>query len=71
MENSFDILIDALASDDEFRHSFLRQPRMTLERAEDWGLPLSRSEIRGLIAASRAAWDRVTEALDLQLAEAA
>jgi hypothetical protein len=71
MENSFDILIDALVTDDEFRHSFLRQPRMTLELADDWGLPLSRSEIRALIAADRTAWDRVADALGLQLEEAA
>ena len=71
MQNRFDILLDELVRDEEFRHSFLRQPRMTLKLADDWCLPLSESEVRALIAADRSAWERVTDALDARLQEAA
>jgi hypothetical protein len=64
MEQTFEIIIDQLVADEEFRHCFLRNPRRTLRLADDWGLPLSDSEIHSLIATGRSVWDRVVEELD-------
>ena len=40
MEQTFEILINELVADEEFRDSFLRNPRRALHLAGDWGLPL-------------------------------
>jgi hypothetical protein len=45
MEQAFEIVIDHLVTDDEFRLFFLRNPRRALEAADEWGLPLCDSEI--------------------------
>jgi hypothetical protein len=69
-QQSLDIFIDELVSDEEFRDAFLRNPRKTLRGAAEWGLPLCESEIRSLIA-DRRLWDRVVNALNTRLQEAA
>ena len=71
MEQTIAIFIDHLVADEEFRHDFLRNPRRTLRLADEWGLPLSDSEIRSLIATEPAVWDRVAEELDDRLQQAA
>jgi hypothetical protein len=63
---SLDIFIDELMADDEFREAFLRNPRKTLMRATDWGLPLCESEVQSLIS-DRRLWDRVVYALNTRL----
>jgi hypothetical protein len=49
----------------------VRHPRQTLRLADEWGLPLSDSEINSLIATEPALWDRVAEELDDRLQQAA
>jgi hypothetical protein len=71
MEQTFEIFINELVSDEELRTSFLVSPRRTLQRAGEWGLPLSDSEIRSLITTDASVWDRVAEELDLRLQKAA
>jgi len=71
MEQTIAIFIDHLVADEEFRHDFLRNPRRTLRLADEWGLPLSDSEISALIATDSAVWERVAEELDDRLQQAA
>ena len=70
MQQTFDIVIDQLVADEEFRHSFLQNPRGAL-RNDDWGLPLSDSEIQSLLAVNRSVWDWLAEQLEARLEEAA
>jgi hypothetical protein len=70
-EQSLEIVIDALVTDEEFRDAFLRNPRRTLQYSSDWGLPLCESETYSLLAAERQLWDNLVEELDLRLQEAA
>ena len=71
LECSLEIFIDELTADEAFRESFFRNPLETLKRANEWGLPLSASEIRTLIASSQYVWDRVADALGSAGEEAA
>jgi hypothetical protein len=71
MEQTFEILIDELVSDEELRRSFFASPRRTLQLADEWGLPLCDSEIRSLITTDQSVWDRVAEELDSRLQRAA
>jgi hypothetical protein len=70
-QQSLDIFIEELIADEEFRDAFFRNPRRTLRLAADWGLPLSETEIRSLIAAEPLVWDRVAEEIVSRLQEAA
>lgn len=70
-QQSLEIFIDELIADEEFRDAFLRSPRQTLRLAADWGLPLSESELRSLLASDPSVWDRVADELDSRLQEAA
>ena len=66
-EQSLEILIDELVTDDELREAFLRNPDRTLRAANDWGMPLSESEVRALRTPRFPVWERVTEALEARL----
>jgi hypothetical protein len=71
MDQTLDIFIDELMTNEELRYSFVTRPQQTLRLADEWALPLCESEIRTLIAMEPAMWDRVAEALSLRLREAA
>ena len=71
MDATFEIFIDQLVADEEFRHSYLRSPRQTLGMADEWALPLSDTEISTLIALEPSLWDRVAEELIDRLQQAA
>ena len=71
MEQTFEIMIDQLVADDEFRHFFLQNPRKALHAAEEWGLPLCDSEIHALIATGRSTWGRIAAEVDARLQHAA
>ena len=71
MEQTFEILINELVADEEFRDSFLRNPRRALHLAGDWGLPLCESEIHALMTIERSRWDEVAEEVDARLQMAA
>jgi len=62
--DSLDIFIGELMADDELLNAFLRDPELTLERARDWGLPLSDSELQQLFASAYRLWDNMTQALE-------
>jgi hypothetical protein len=70
MQRNFEIIIDELVSDEDFRDSFLRQPLRTLQLAGEW-LPLTESELSSLISAAPSIWENVAEELDMRLQEAA
>ena len=69
LNDSLEILIAELTSDEELRDSFLRNPRRTMELASEWGLPLSDSELHALRAPRL--WNRVTEELEARFLAAA
>ena len=71
LNDSFEIFLNELMGDDELLRSFLRNPRRTLDMADEWGLPLTASELYSLRVASTALWDRLTEELALRLSAAA
>ena len=71
VDRSLEIFIDELVADEEFRQFFFRSPLTTLRHAREWGLPLSDSEIGSLIASGAYVWDRVADALNSQLIDAA
>ncbi len=70
-QQSLDILMDELVSDEELRESFFRSPAKTLRMAGDWGLPLSDNEMRWLMSTDSSIWESVLEELDERLQEAA
>jgi hypothetical protein len=70
VHRSIEILIGMLITDGEFRHFFLHDPRMTLQLAGEWGLALSDSEVRAIIATDQSLWGRVGDQLDVRLQRA-
>jgi hypothetical protein len=71
MEQTFEIVIDQLVADEEFRDSFIRTPRQTLQESADWGLPLCDSEILALIAAGPRMLEQLADQLDDRLSRLA
>jgi hypothetical protein len=71
LNDSLEILIGELVTDDELRDAFLRDPERTLRHANDWALPLSESEVQLLRVPSFRLWDKVAEALEGRLSAAA
>lgn len=63
MEQSLEILIDELMSDDELRLAFLRSPYRTLQAGSEWAMPLTDNERRALCRSRYPVWERVTDAL--------
>ena len=70
VQRSIEILIGKLVTDEEFRRAFQRDPKATLELAEEWGLALSPYEIRALMSTDHGLWDRVADELDVRLQKA-
>jgi hypothetical protein len=71
MEQTFEIVVDHLVADDEFRLFFLRSPRKALEAAEEWGLALCESEINALVVSGRSLWNRLAAEVNARLEYAA
>lgn len=69
--DTLDIFIYELMADDELLRAFLSNPRRTIRRAAEWGLPLSDNELRSLEPAAMALWDNLSEQLDARFASAA
>jgi len=67
LNDNLEILVDELITDEELRDSFLRDPERTLRFANDWGLPLSESELQSLRAPAYRILDMVTEQLAARL----
>ena len=71
MDQTLEIFIEQLLSDEELRQSFFRNPRATLRLAGDWGMPLCDSEIQALLSTTPSLWDRIAEDLIDRLQRAA
>lgn len=71
LEQTLDILINELEADDELRAAFFRNPYRTLRQANDWGLALTASELQALSSPRFPVWDRVADALESRLPQAA
>ena len=70
MQRSIEILIGRLATDEEFRLAFERDPEGTLREASEWGLNLTAFEIRALLATDASLWSRIADELDERLIKA-
>jgi hypothetical protein len=71
LDQSLEIFIEELVTDEEFRAAFLRNPWKTVCLAREWGVPLSESEICALAGTARSTWESVAERLQGRLLEAA
>ena len=69
--DSLEVLMAELVTDAELLSSFLLDPERTLERASDWELPLSESELQALRRPAYRLRDRVAEELETRLLMAA
>ena len=70
VHRSIEIVIGRLITDEEFRRSFQEDPHSTLAVAGEWGLTLSPSEVRALLATDASLWDRVAGEVDERLQKA-
>ena len=70
MQRHIERLIGRLATDEDFRHAFQRDPHQTLNDAAAWGLCLSAIEMEALLATDQKLWDRIAGELDARLQKA-
>lgn len=70
VQRSIEIVIGRLVTDEEFRNTFMRDPRATLQDMAQGGLSLSVIEVAALLATDRSLWDRVALELDSRLQKA-
>jgi hypothetical protein len=71
LDDSFEILIGELLTDEGLRDAFIQNPERTLQLAGDWPLPLSASELQSLRMQADRLLDRVAEELTCRLLAAA
>ncbi|MGE0815335.1 MAG: hypothetical protein AB7O28_13565 [Vicinamibacterales bacterium] len=71
LDQTLDILIDELQADDELRAAFFRNPHRMLRQADEWGLPLTHSEIMALQTPRVPVWEHVADALNARARQAA
>lgn len=70
MHRSVEVLIGRLATDDEFRAEYRRDPRAALAKVGRLGLELSAGEVRALLDTDMSVWDRVAHEIDTRLRKA-
>jgi hypothetical protein len=70
VQRSIEILIGRLATDEEFRLAFERDPEATLREASEWGLDLTAFELSALLATDPSLWNRIADELDGRLQKA-
>ena len=70
MHRHIEVLIGRLATDEDFRHAFQRDPQRTLSDAAAWGLALSQIEVSALLATDQTLWERIAVELDSRLQKA-
>jgi hypothetical protein len=63
-------MIGRLATDEDFRRAFRRDPRQTLREAAEWGLALTTTEVAALLATDQTLWERIAVELDSRLQKA-
>ncbi|MEZ5292922.1 MAG: hypothetical protein R2745_17710 [Vicinamibacterales bacterium] len=71
LDQTLDILIDELQADDELRAAFFRHPDRLLRQADEWGLPLTDTEVNALQTPRVPVWERVADALNARARQAA
>jgi hypothetical protein len=71
LDDSLEILLGELITDEELRDSFIQNPERTLQLAGDWGLPLSASELQSLRMHADRLLERVAEELTWRVLAAA
>ena len=70
MHRHIELLIGRLATDEDFRDAFQRDPEKTLADAAAWGLALSAIEVNALLSTDQTLWDRIARDLDSRLQKA-
>ena len=70
MHRHIELLIGRLATDEDFRDAFRRDPEKTLADAAAWGLALSAIEVNALLSTDQTLWDRIARDLDSRLQKA-
>lgn len=70
MHRHIELLIGRLATDEDFRNAFQRDPEKTLADAAAWGLALSAIEVNALLSTDQTLWDRIARDLDSRLQKA-
>ena len=70
MHRHIEVLIGRLATDEDFRRAFQRDPKHTLCEAAEWGLALSAVEVSALLETDQMLWERIAVELDSRLQKA-
>ena len=70
MQRHIELLIGRLATDEDFRIAFQRDPQRTLNDAVAWGLALSDVEVTAILATDQTLWERIAQELDSRLQKA-
>ena len=70
MQRHIELLIGRLATDEDFRDAFQREPEKTLADAAAWGLALSAIEVSALLSTDQTLWERIAFELDSRLQKA-
>ncbi len=70
MQRHIELLIGRLATDEDFRGAFQREPEKTLADAAAWGLALSPIEVCALLSTDQTLWERIALELDSRLQKA-
>jgi hypothetical protein len=70
VQRHIEMLIGRLATDEDFRRAFQRDPQHTLSEAAEWGMALSAVEVTALLATDQTLWERIAVELDSRLQKA-
>jgi hypothetical protein len=70
VQRHIELLIGRLATDEDFRRAFKRDPNQTLTEAAEWGLALSAVEVTAILATDQTLWERIASELDCRLQKA-
>ena len=70
MQRHIEVVIGRLATDEDFRRAFERNPQEVLTHAAEWGLALSAIEVCALLATDQGLWERIAGELDSRLQKA-
>lgn len=66
-QKNVEMIIGKLATDEEFRRAFQRDPARTLLGCTERGFELTQAELTALVATDPAIYDRFADALDPRL----
>jgi hypothetical protein len=69
-QRSIEVVIGRLVTDEEFRATFVKDPRQVIEQLIERGIHLTRAEVAALMATDAGLWDRVADSVDPRLQKA-